>query len=143
MATFRDDQVSVFFGWLDKRFMHGFNCTQILMMDRLDAPSTFFNISKDPAENTYIRIGIYEYLDVEHFTEILVRKDVESLNDYNIVWLQLYRLCSGAGMDCKVIHGSECGLFFAQRFKMLNEQLVIESERMIVINGFTFSKAEM
>ncbi|MNZ79792.1 hypothetical protein D3C78_984050 [compost metagenome] len=68
---------------------------------------------------------------------------MESLDDYNIVWFQFYSLRSGAGMNCEVIHRCICGPIFSQTFKMLNKQLVIESERMIVIDGFTFSEAEV
>ncbi|MNV47089.1 hypothetical protein D3C71_1389440 [compost metagenome] len=72
MATFRDDQIGVFFGWLNKSFVHWFNRAQILVMDRLNAPTAFLDIAEYPAEDAYIRISINKDFDIKHIAEVLV-----------------------------------------------------------------------
>ena len=72
MSAFRDDEIGVFFRRLNKSFMHRLNRAQILVMDRLDAPTTFLDIAEYPAEDAYIRISINKDFDIKHIAEVLV-----------------------------------------------------------------------
>ncbi len=92
MSAFRDDDIGIALGWLDKFQVHGTDSVQILLDHGIGRAPAFVDVPLETADEAQVSIGIHEDLDIEHLAQRGFGEDQNSLHQDDTARLDGERL---------------------------------------------------
>src|SRR5687767_4533493 len=142
MTTFRDNNVCITFRWLDELHVHRPHRRDVLFDYGLHRPTTLGNIAAKSPDKSNVVGSIYEYFDVQLFKQTRVSKNQDTFHDHFGFWLDAACLVhSSVRLE---IAERQVNRFTCLEFSnVMNQQLVIESVRVIKISDLAIVEREV
>ena len=137
LAAHGDDDVGEAFGGFDEKFMHRFHEVAVVTDGLVKAASAFNDIAADDSDESFIRVGVNEHLDVQCVTEFWIGEDENAFHNQHFGRVDgngFRPACTG---HVRVSwHGDGLSLF--QPVDVFNKQWEFYGRGVIEINLFLF-----
>jgi len=132
-SSLGDDDIGVSFRRLDKLQVHRTDGQLILFDDRLGRSSAFRDVTLKSADKAHIRIGIHEYLHIEHLPQGSFRKNEDAFHQDHTARLDS-ECPGGAAMSGEIVNWHLNRFPIAQRGDVLDQQTSFERVGMVKID---------
>lgn len=112
--------------------VHGFHCLVVLGEDLLEASSPLSLISRDPSLQSDLLLSIDEYGVVKQGSKLRDREHQNPFDEHNGGGLDMFGFLS-SGVRGEVVDGELCILAAGKLGEVLDESLVVEGFRSVVV----------
>jgi hypothetical protein len=128
----RNDHIRVSLARLDELEVHRLNGGQVLLDDFIQRPAAHVSVALDAADESNVRVGIDENLDVAEVANPFIDEQQNPVDDNDVG--RLDTCCIRAPqVRHEIILRFRDGLPVAQRIQVRDEKIVVESIGMIPI----------
>ena len=136
VASVRNNNISIAFGWFDKLKIHRPHCLFVLLEHRFNTASTFLNVASQPPDKTDVHRNINEDFQVQQLPNHRIVQNQKPFKYHH--WRRLERHGFRLAIVLSVVVLRNIGRYaLSQLFKMCDQQIVFECIRMVIIDQFT------
>ena len=117
---------------LHKGLVHGFDRGEVLVDDAVQRAAPLFDIPQDAAEDPLVSVGVHVDLVIEQAAQLRLSQGQNALHDEDGGRLDVLHLAAAVEVGV-IVHGAVDGAARLQLLQVLDEQVVVERVRVVII----------
>ena len=121
--------------------MHGLDSGAVLGDDAVQRAAPLLDIPQDAAEDPLVRVGVYIDLVIEQAAQLRFSQGQNALHDEDGGGLDMLHLAAAVVVGV-IVHGAVDGAARLQLLQVLDEQVVVERVRVVIVQLAALCKGQ-